>query len=60
MDLEKDQRNITVVTAEGSYLLVQRLLSGGESQQTRKGACLVPQGIGGRKKGRNISNINRL
>jgi hypothetical protein len=44
MDLKKDRRNITVVIAVGSYWLVQKLLSGGESQQTKKDAYLVPQG----------------
>ena len=53
MDLKKDRRNITVVIAVGSYRLVQRLLSGGESQQTRKGAGLVPQGTEASKNGRS-------
>jgi hypothetical protein len=54
MDLKKDRRNTTVAIAVGSCRLVQRLLSGGESQQTRKGACLVPQGIEACKKGRSM------
>ena len=55
MDLKKDRRSITVVIAVGGYRLVQRLLSGGESQQTEKGAILVPQGIWACKKGRSTS-----
>jgi len=57
MDLKKDRRSITVVIAVGSCRLVQRLLSGGESQQTRKGACLVPQGIEGCKNGGSMSTL---
>jgi len=57
MDLKKDRRNITVAIAVGSQRLVQKLLSGGESQQTRKGAILVPQSTEASKKDRNMSTL---
>jgi len=43
------------VIAVGSYQLAQKLLSGEEFQQTRKGAILVPQGTEECKKERSMS-----